>query len=222
MDLLEDDWKTKFYSMLQTEIEKLIKGLKENQSLKPKKVNYQIKSGIDTLTTSLSEEKDILITSPPYLQSQEYIRHAKMDLFWLGYKEKDVKKLSKLEIPYRDVEEFPIESEAFSSIRDEIQEDQIKKVYNRYFWAVTSALDRLSTNIRSHMFLFVGRSSLRGKQIPIDQIFAEHFSNRGWVHDATLVDTIVSRRMFSYRVNPATNIVDSRTSTEHLVVLRRP
>jgi hypothetical protein len=67
----------------------------------------------------------------------------------------------------------------------------------------------------------VGRSSLRGRPIPIDTIFAEHFTEIGWFHEKTLIDTIVARRVFSYRVNPATNIEDKRTATENLVILKR-
>lgn len=222
MGLLKKDWREKYYSMLEKETKKILKGLRDYQTLKPHDVHYQIRSGIDSLHTNLHEEKDILITSPPYLQSQEYIRQAKMDLFWLGHKESEIRQLSKLEVPYRNVEQFSVESDTYSSIRDKIKEDHIRKVYDRYFWAITELFSRLSNHVSSRMVLFVGRSSLRGSQVPIDRILAEHFTNEGWIHETTLVDTIVSRRMFSYRVNPATNMKDSRTSTEHLVILRRP
>ncbi|MGQ9545405.1 MAG: hypothetical protein ACUVQX_06420, partial [Candidatus Bathycorpusculaceae bacterium] len=162
-----------------------------------------------------------LITSPPYLQSQEYIRQAKMDLFWLGFSETKVRELSKLEIPYRDVEPQPIYSETYLSLRSEIEENNLRKVFDRYFWGVLGALTRLQEKISSYLFLFVGRTSMRGRTIPIDRIFAEHFAELGWVHEVTLMDTIVSRRMFSYRVNPATKIQDRRTPVENLVVLRR-
>jgi len=72
------------------------------------------------------------------------------------------------------------------------------------------------------MFLFVGRASMRGKPVPIDEIFAEHFSSLGWVHESTLKDKIVARRLFSYKVNPATGIEDMRTPTENLVILKKP
>ena len=45
-----------------------------------------------------------MITSPPYLQAQEYIRSTKMELFWLGYSEAKIRELSRLEIPYRKAE----------------------------------------------------------------------------------------------------------------------
>jgi len=219
--LLTSDWKTKFFEKVGEELGKVIKGIEDYWTLSPKQTQAIVKGGVDVLTTNLEEEKDILITSPPYLQSQEYIRQAKMDLFWLGLSEDEVRKLSKLEIPYREVEPRPVYSETFSSCRNEIEESHLQKVFDRYFWGVLGALTRLQEKVSSHLFLFVGRTSMRGRPIPIDRIFAEHFSSLGWIHEVTLIDTIVARRMFSYRVNPATKLNDSRTPVENLVILRR-
>jgi len=220
--LLINDWKTRFLQMLEDEIGKVIKGIEEYSMLSPKQTKATVKGGVDSLTLNLEEEKDILITSPPYLQSQEYIRQAKMDLFWLGRSEDYIKKLSKLEIPYRDVKPQPIHSETFSEWRNAIDENHLRKVFDRYFWGVLGALTRLQEKISSHLFLFVGRTSMRGHAVPIDHIFAEHFIELGWIHEITLVDTIVARRMFSYRVNPATKLNDKRILVENLVILRKP
>jgi len=219
--LLTCDWKTRFFEMVEKQVEKVVKGIEEYWTLSPKETRAIVKGGVDVLNTNLEEEKDILITSPPYLQSQEYIRQAKMDLFWLGHSEDEVRKLSRLEIPYRDIEQQPIYSETFSSIRSEIEENHLRRVFDRYFWGVLGALTRLQEKVGSYLFLFVGRTSMRGRPIPIDRIFAEHFVKLGWVHEATLIDTIVTRRMFSYRLNPATKINDRRTPVENLVILRR-
>jgi hypothetical protein len=219
--LLGLDWKTIFFEMLKKELERVIKGIEEYCALSPKPTKAIVKGGVDTLSLNLEEEKDILITSPPYLQSQEYIRQAKMDLFWLGHSEDEVRKLGKLEIPYRNVEPQPICSETYSLLRSKIEESHLQKVFDRYFWGVLGSLTRLQEKISSYLFLFVGRTSMRGRPIPLDRIFAEHFAELGWVHEATLIDTIVSRRMFSYGVNPATNLKDRRTPVENLVILRR-
>jgi hypothetical protein len=221
VSLLTSDWKTKFFNMVEGELFRVVEGIADYWTLSPKQTQATIKAGIDVLTTDLEEEKDILLTSPPYLQSQEYIRQAKMDLFWLGYSEEKIKGLSKLEIPYRDVKPQTIHSETFSSLQSSIEEGHMRKVFDRYFWGVLGALTHLQEKVNSYLFLFVGRTSMRGCAIPIDRIFAEHFVSLGWTHETTLIDTIVSRRMFSYRVNPATNHKDNRTKTENLVILRK-
>ncbi len=219
--LLLSDWRSKFLEMLEIETMKVINRIQEYWMLSPKNTKAVIRDGVDSLEEHLKEKKDILITSPPYLQSQEYIRQAKLDLFWLGYTEEKIKALSKLEIPYRNIEPCPIFSKTFSKYRNEISEQHIAKVFDRYFWGILGSLTRLQEKISTYLFLFVGHTSARGRSIPLDKIFIEHLTNFGWLHQLTLVDTIVSRRLFSYSVNPATGIKDLRTAVENLVILKR-
>ena len=219
--LLSCDWEKKFFQMLEREIDKVMNGLREYKTFSPKNTKGTIRAGIDAMEEKLKQERDILITSPPYLQSQEYIRQAKLDLFWLGHSEEEIKKLGKLEIPYRDIEPCPIHSETFSHYRSGIEEQHIGRIFDRYFWGILGCLTRLQEKISSYLFLFVGHSSAHGRAIPIDKIFAEHFSELGWKHELTLMDTIVSRRLFAYKVNPASGIKDMRTPVENLVILKR-
>jgi DNA modification methylase len=219
--LLSSDWERQFIRLFQNEVNKVLKGQREYNQLSPKSVNDIVRGGVDSLHEKLKEKKDILITSPPYVQSQEYIRQAKIDLFWLGHNEEEVKALSKLEIPYRNIEPKPIYSETFTEYEKTIKEKHILKVFDNYFWGVIGALSRLQENVSSYMFLFVGHSSTRGRATPIDKILVEHFTHLGWHHRATLMDKIVSRRLFSYKVNPATGLKDSRTLTENLVILEK-
>lgn len=220
-EILAGNWQNLFFEMLKKEVEKMLDKLHEYQSLKPKSVHSCIRAGVDVLQEQLMEERDILITSPPYLQSQEYIRQAKMDLFWLGYSEEEVKKLSKLEIPYRNIDPYSIYSETFLQYRSTITDEHIRKIFDRYFWGILRAFSSLQKMITTYLFIFVGHASVRGKSIPIDKIFIEHLSTLGWKYEGTLIDRIVSRRLFSYNVNPATGLVDMRTPTENLIILKR-
>jgi len=139
----------------------------------------------------------------------------------MGYSQKKVRELSKLEVPYRDIPACEIRSETFRKHEAEIKEEHIKKVFDRYFWGVLGSLTRLQENISDYLFLFVGHSSVRGRSIPIDSIFVEHLTEFGWMHETTLVDKIVGRQLFSYDINPATKKADKRTAIENLVVLKR-
>jgi hypothetical protein len=219
--LLDTDWENQFFELLKSEVLRISRSLAEYQQLSPKSTKSVIQAGIDSLTFALETDRDILLTSPPYLQSQEYIRHAKMDLFWLGIPEHKIKELRKLEIPYRDVPEVEVHSNTYSSLKKTIDEEHMRRIFERYFWAIIRSLSRLQERIKSFIFIFVGRASLRGKSIPIDKILAEHLVEIGWIHEATLVDKITSRRMFAYGANPATGIIDRRTKTENLVILKR-
>lgn len=221
--LLKGDWKTLFYSMLEKEICTFIKKVHEYNLLRPKSVSYRIKVGIDVLNTELDDEVNILITSPPYLQAQEYIRSTKLELFWLGYDESYIKELSKKEIPYNPVDEIKIYSEKYYHFRKEIKESHLLQLYDRYFHAILKAFSKLGEKVENYMFIFVGPAKIRTTSIPIDDIIVEHLRECGWEHELTYVDRIVSRVMFESRsrINPASGLKDSRIKTEHLVVLKR-
>jgi DNA modification methylase len=220
--LLKEDYERLFYSFLEDQFENLKQKLKEYQSLNPEKVNYKIKAGVDVLKEDLEEPVNILITSPPYLQAQEYIRTTKIDLFWLGFKEEQIRDLSKKEIPYANTPKTEIFSDTYHSYRLLINEKHLLKLYDNYFFAILSVFERLSKKVSDYMFIFVGPAKVRGQKIPIHQIIIEHMENsEDWMHEKTYIDKIVSRVMFSTKKNPATGIEDQRMDREYLVVLKR-
>ncbi len=219
--LKHQDWQQVFIAMVLKGINQILTKLEEYQMLRPESVDYTIRAGIDASTMDIEGERDILITSPPYLQAQEYIRAAKMDLFWLGYSENFIRELGKKEFPYQDVPKFPVRSNTYSQCLETIKEPHMIQVYERYFSGVLGTLTRLQEHVSRKLLLFVGPATIRTIPIPIDRIFTEHFEAMGWTHEVTLVDTIVARTMFFYKLNPATGQKDKRMSTEHLVVLSR-
>jgi len=220
-ELLKKDWKAHFYNMLEKEICKLLKKVWEYNCLNPKSVKYKIRSGIDTLKTKLENDVNILITSPPYLQAQEYIRSTKLELFWLGFGESYIKELSKKEIPYRPANEIKIHSNKYFEFRDKIKEHHLRTLYDRYFYDILNAFAVLGQKVTDYMCIFVGPAKIRTASIPIDEIIIEHLQRFGWKHEITFIDKIVSRVMFDSDVNPASGKKDSRIKTEHLVVLKK-
>ena len=219
--LQDQDWEKVFYDKILTGVTRIVKGLNEYHGLGPAPVDATVRAGVDTFTTELSRDHDILLTSPPYLQAQEYIRSCKMDLFWLDYPESQIKILGKTEFPYREVPRVPIHSCTYNECLAEITEPHIARMFEQYFCGVVGSLSRLQEHIIRRLLLFVGPATVRTRPVPIDRIFIEHFQTLGWNHEATLIDTIVARSMFFYAANPATGSNDRRMSTEHLVVLSR-
>lgn len=221
-DKLEaNDWQSTFANMVLRGVAQVLSRLREYQELQPKHVECNICAGVDGLTQDIGREHDILITSPPYLQAQEYIRATKMDLFWLGYSEHYIKELGKREFPYQDVPKIPVYSNTYTRCLENIKEPHMARLFERYFYGVIGTLTRLQEHITDKLLLFVGSATIRTIPIPIDHIFTEHFEALGWTHEITLIDTIASRAMFFYRLNPATGAKDSRMLTEHLVVLSK-
>lgn len=227
-ELLRGDWTQRFAQMLYEEVVVVLQKLYEYHKLmgEPREVEAKVRGGVDSL--EMADECnpngcrwEMLITSPPYLQAQEYIRCSKMDLFWLGYSEDDIRRLAKQELPYKQVEPIPVYSETYHRCHQQIFEPHLRQMYERYFHAVLGTLNRLADCVTERMCLFVGPATVRGKSVPIDRIFTEHFAAQGWAHEVTLIDKIAARVMFRSKVNPATGIEDKRMATEHLVILRR-
>jgi len=218
--LLKENWKNIFYKMLKKETAVLFNKLNEYENLCPQTVNYKIRAGVDTLTMDLEEPVDILITSPPYLQAQEYIRSTKLELFWLGYEENFIRNLQKLEIPYREVPEINIGSPTYYKLYQEIKENHLRRIYAQYFNAILSIFSKLGKKVKGYMCIFVGPAKIRNIPIPIDDIIVEHLKNFDWEHKVTFVDKIVSRVMFESKINPASKMKDKRIETEHLIILK--
>lgn len=219
--LLGRDWQSVFFQMVRNGLHELRKKQTEYSGLGPKPVEATVRAGVDSLSLDLGRERDILITSPPYLQAQEYMRAAKLDLFWLGHSEEQVNELRKTEIPYRHVSPCPIHSPTYYEHLQQVQEPHLRRLFEQYFHGVLGALTRLQEGVRSHLLLFVGPATVRSRPVPIGRIFAEHFTSLGWRHEKTLIDTIAARTMFFYQANPETGLRDQRMLTEHLVVLSR-
>ncbi|MGB9830863.1 MAG: cytosine methylase, partial [Fervidicoccus fontis] len=73
---------------------------------------------------------------------------------------------------------------------------------------------------RKVIAIFVGPTKIRNIRVQIDEILREHLESLGWEHVETLIDTIVSRRLFKVQKNPATGLKDERTPSEHLLVMK--
>jgi hypothetical protein len=63
--LLACRWEDRFYAKLEENFRSVLKGAKECWGLSPKDVKSTVRGGVDTLNMNLTEERDILITSPP-------------------------------------------------------------------------------------------------------------------------------------------------------------
>ncbi|MFW9777662.1 MAG: hypothetical protein ACFFE8_02330 [Candidatus Heimdallarchaeota archaeon] len=220
-ELLQGNWKSRFYLMLEKEIRDLLAKLDEYKFLKPKPVNYTVRHGVDTLETVLDEEKHILLTSPPYLQAQEYIRSTKLGLYWLGYDDATIRALGKKEIPYRSVDKIRIKSNLYYECKDKIDSKKLKELYERYFHSILKAITNLAQKISDYLCIFIGPASIRTVPVPIDDIIVEHMQEHGWIHDVTFIDTIVGHVMFKSRINPATGLKNQRIQYEHLAILKK-
>jgi len=233
--LLSTSWKTKMAEMYWDYAKEVVDKVSEYQGYGPKPVEIIVRASdervftgryvvVDSMTEKLDRDVDVLVTSPPYLQAQEYIRSFKLELAWLGFSGSFISSLTAHEIPYREVREGYISSRTYEALKREVERlnhDKLLKLYVSYFNSLAMFLNNNHERVRNAIAFFVGPVKIRTTRIPIDTIVKEHLEYLGWKHEVTLVDTIVSRRLFKSEVNPATGLEDERTPTEHLVIMRR-
>lgn len=222
--LLNSNWKQLMIKMYMEEVRRLVNKIREFQKYNPYKVRGVVRAGIDSLKEKLDREVDILLTSPPYLQAQEYIRSFKLELFWLGYSEDEIRKLQKLEIPYREPPAVQVQSETYLQYREkiiELKHENLLKIYDSYFKSLVLFLNNNHQYVRKYMAIFVGPVKIRNIRIPIDEVLKEHLESLGWIHEVTFIDRIVARKLFESRINPATGLPDERTPTEHLLIMKK-
>lgn len=218
-NLLRSNWREEMKDLYRAEVERVIRKVKEFQSLCKCSTGI-VKGGVDALEEE-PPEVDAVITSPPYLQAQEYIRTFKLELYWLGYTESQVRQLTKKEIPYNNPPQIEIRSKTFYKYLEEVKKfghKNLLKIYVNYFNSLIFFFSRVKAK---KLGIFVGPVKMRNIRIPIDEILKEHLETIGWRHEITYVDTIVSRRMKKMKTNPATGLEDERTPTEHLLIMKK-
>ena len=77
--LLQEDWQARLKAMVSSHSLKTLRCLNEFMSVTRQHDNrVEFYGGVDSSYHQIQRECDALITSPPYLQAQEYIRSTKM------------------------------------------------------------------------------------------------------------------------------------------------
>ena len=228
--LLSTNWQSKMETMYWDYAKEVYEKIREYHKLKPKKIEIVIRTSwrdsgrlviFDSLRERLDRDVKLLITSPPYLQAQEYIRSFKLELVWLGFTGTDLRLLTSHEIPYNKPPNAEVHSKLYREYRSRVASlghQRLLELYDAYFRSLAHFLNANSERVET-IALFTGPVKIRGIRIPIDEILREHLENLGFQHVETLIDRIVVRRLFDPKINPATGLLDERTPTEHLLVM---
>ncbi|MBA4313447.1 MAG: hypothetical protein C0417_12560 [Chlorobiaceae bacterium] len=204
-ELLKQEWKTQLKRMIYSLSLQYYDSVCHLQFLTKGHTNQVLYySGVDSAYFNLEKEIPIncLITSPPYLQAQEYIRTAKLELYWLGHTEGEIKGISKLEIPYRKSDQI-FETKTLNNIKSKIERVDLLATVDSYFCYTIKALERAMSYIKSggKSCIFVGNPTVEGKEVETWRILMEYFCDRGFDFEKIFDDRIKSRQLFGSRNN---------------------
>ena len=222
-ELLKENWREQLDEMIHSLSLKMLKSLndfvvytQQQQNKVTSEIHWQ--GGVDSSYTTVPRACDALITSPPYLQAQEYIRSTKMELFWLGHTEEDIRELSRLEIPYRKADRV-IQTETLDKIRKMLTRDDLRKRLDSYFCHTINALENSMNQLKPNAAacIFVGNPRIDGIIVELWRILAEYFTERGFVFEKVYEDRIQTRKLFGARKNKNPDGMKS----EFLLILRK-
>ena len=218
-ELLKSNWEETLREMVFSLSLKTLQDINDFVITTPKHQNQvECKGGVDSSYYQIARECDALITSPPYLQAQEYIRTVKMDLFWLGYSEEEIRSLARLEIPYRKADRV-IQTKTLDSIRTDLNRNDLIKLLDSYFCHTINALENSMNCLKSNATacIFVGNPLIDGIKVEIWRILMEYFTERGFVFEKIYEDRIKTRQLFGARKNKNPEGMKS----EFLLILRK-
>ena len=221
--LLKENWREQLDEMIHSLSLKTLRNLndfitytQQYQNGVTPEIHWQ--AGVDSSYATVPRACDALITSPPYLQAQEYIRSTKMELFWLGHTEAEVRALSRLEIPYRKADRV-IQTETLDQVREMLTRSDLHKRLDSYFCHTINALENSMNQLKPNASacIFVGNPRIDGITVELWRILAEYFTERGLVFEKVYEDRIQTRKLFGARKNKNPDGMKS----EFLLILRR-
>jgi DNA modification methylase len=218
-ELLKSNWEETLRKMVFSLSLKTLRDINDFVTATPKhQSQVECKGGVDSSDYQIARACDAIITSPPYLQAQEYIRTVKMDLFWLGYSEEEIRSLARLEIPYRKADRV-IQTKTLDSIRTDLNRNDLIKLLDSYFCHTINALENSMNCLKSNATacIFVGNPLIDGIKVEIWRILMEYFTERGFVFEKIYEDRIKTRQLFGARKNKNPEGMKS----EFLLILRK-
>ncbi|OIO80344.1 hypothetical protein AUJ84_03820 [Candidatus Pacearchaeota archaeon CG1_02_32_132] len=178
-------------------------------------------AGVDSSDFDFSKipELDCIITSPPYLQAQEYMRTFKLEMMWIGIPQEKIKEAMSKEIPFREAPSR-IRGEYVDKIREEIGRKDLLRLYDSYFWFTLKALENASKRLRKKgkLCVLIGNPKMKGIEVEIWKVIYEHFvKDSGFKFIDLFEDEIVYRKLFTGRNNQNPQGMKS----EYLLVLEK-
>jgi DNA modification methylase len=171
---------------------------------------------------------DLIITSPPYLGAQKYIRASSLNLGWLGLAKSH--ELRSLEDQVVGREHFPKSQVSIRSSPEILHAQRLirktdainplrGKIADTYLSEMKQIIDTLYAALRpgGHLILIIGNNHLCGSPFPTEKYLRQFAIASGFTVRLRLVDTIKSRGLMTKR-NKTANLI----SREWILVLHKP
>ncbi len=171
---------------------------------------------------------DIVLTSPPYGDSRTtvaYGQYSRLSNQWLGIENANQID-NKLMGGKKSTDEKITCSQNLNNTIEKIAKKDEKRASEvlSFFVDYKKSIDNVSKKIKSEKYAcyVVGNRTVKGVQIPMDEITKDFFKSNGFYHTETIIRNIPNKRMPSE--NSPSNIVGKKAATmkhEYIVIMKK-
>ncbi|MDH7605281.1 MAG: DNA methyltransferase [Melioribacter sp.] len=175
-----------------------------------------------------SNSIDIIVTSPPYGDSRTTVAYGQYSRFsneWLGFnKANQIDKMLMGGEKRKNAHIF--KSDILNDVINEIQKKDKERARDviSFYEDYEKSINNISATVKPSGFVcyVVGNRTVKGVNIPTDEITAELFESNGFTHIETIVRNIPNKRM--PLKNSPTNIIGETSTTmrnEFIVICQK-
>jgi DNA modification methylase len=162
---------------------------------------------------------DLVITSPPYMSAQKYVRSTRLEMYWLGLG--DQKKLQKIDMAtvgtertkvseYQDISKIGIK--LADKCIEKIKKKNLQRAYivYKYFIDMEKTFKEIYRVLRpgKNFILVIGNNQVTKISIPNHKILTKIGRRIGFTLEKQYIDEIKSRGFMTKR-NKTADIIDS-------------
>lgn len=220
------------FGLILSKLERNKKGLKEFMEAKINSSNTSIYdfNTVSSVPDNIVENEsiDIIVTSPPYGDSKTtvaYGQYSRLANQWMGINNASSVD-NKLMGGVKHTENIVTNSKHLTDTLNKISDSDYKraKEVESFFIDYKKSIDNVSKTIKKDGFAcyVVGNRTVKGVNIPMDEVTKYFFTENGFEYKETIVRNIPNKRMPSE--NSPTNIIGKKSSTmkqEFIVVMEK-
>lgn len=173
---------------------------------------------------------DLVITSPPYINAQKYVRSTKLEIYWLDLLTKE--ELSELDTHLIGTERARFEEYRGLNPAEAAGSDRLRRALGhlikidrrrayiayRYFKEMDAVFEEMHRVLKKggHLVLVIGDNTFYGSRFPSSEVLKEMAKQHQFRIESVYVDAIKSRGLMTKR-NKTADMIDS----EWIFVLKK-
>jgi DNA modification methylase len=162
------------------------------------------------------QDIEIIISSPPYISAQKYVRSTRLEAYWLGFTKEYQLDINRKTIGTERMKKSdclnlePTGIEELDQLLNEVHVfDPIRAgITNKYFLDMKKAIKKMYAVLSSggSCILIIGNSTLRGRKIRTNEFIKTMCEDAGFKLEKIMLDKIVSKGLMTKRNKTAGSI----------------